>query len=127
MVRLNSDIPVSHKWSYVLYAGTYKWACSNVIHSNYELNIKKSFNCFYSYAVRTNPADVARVESKTLICTENKYDTVPHQKEGVKCSVGQWADPIEMKEKLQGLFKGCMKGIFGVLIWILLLALEFYY
>ena len=63
-----------------------------------------------SYAVRTNPADVARVESKTLICTENKFDTVPHTKDGVKCTVGQWADPTEMKEKLKGLFEGCMKG-----------------
>lgn len=69
--------------------------------------LDKMDNC---YAVRTNPADVARVESKTLICTENKYDTVPHTKDGVKCSVGQWADPAEMKEKLHGLFQGCMKG-----------------
>ena len=54
---------------------------------------------------------MARVESKTVICTENKYETVPHTKEGVKCSVGQWAEPKEMKIKLQDLFKGCMKGI----------------
>lgn len=64
-------------------------------------------NC---YAVRTNPADVARVESKTLICTENKHDTIPHHKDGVKCTVGQWAEPNEMKGKLQDLFQGCMTG-----------------
>eukprot|EP00111_Clytia_hemisphaerica_P024730 TCONS_00072895-protein len=69
--------------------------------------LEKMDNC---YAVRTNPADVARVESKTLICTENKHDTVPHTKDGVRCSVGQWTEPKEMKEKLQGLFQGCMKG-----------------
>lgn len=65
---------------------------------------------YFSYAVRTNPADVARVESKTLICTENKYDTIPHHAEGIDCTVGQWADPKEMKGKLHELFKGCMRG-----------------
>lgn len=64
-------------------------------------------NCF---AVRTNPADVARVESKTLICTEDKYETVPHTKEGVEGTVGKWADPTQMKGHLDNLFSGCMKG-----------------
>lgn len=64
-------------------------------------------NC---YAVRTNPADVARVESKTLICTKNKNDTIPHHKEGVQCRLGQWCDPDEMDKKIDVLFEGCMKG-----------------
>lgn len=64
-------------------------------------------NC---YAVRTNPADVARVESKTLICSKNKHDTIPHHKEGVQCRLGQWCDPDEMDKKLDVLFEGCMKG-----------------
>lgn len=69
--------------------------------------LDKLDNC---YAVRTNPADVARVESKTLICTEDKYETVPHCKEGVDGTLGKWADPNEMAGKLDELFKGCMKG-----------------
>lgn len=61
-------------------------------------------------AVRTNPADVARVESKTLICSKNKHDTIPHHKEGVNCRLGQWCDPDVMDKKLDVLFTGCMKG-----------------
>jgi len=64
-------------------------------------------NC---YVVRTNPADVARVESKTLICSKNKHDTIPHHKEGVNCRLGQWRDPDEMDQHLNKLFDGCMKG-----------------
>jgi len=62
-------------------------------------------NCF---AVRTNPADVARVESKTVICSKNRHDAVPTPAPGVKGTVGTWADPAEMEEKLKGLFTGCM-------------------
>lgn len=69
--------------------------------------LEKLDNC---YAVRTNPADVARVESKTIICTDTKNETIPTPKDGVKGEVGQWADPAEMEAKLGELFKGCMKG-----------------
>lgn len=69
--------------------------------------LEKLDNC---YAVRTNPADVARVESKTIICTDNKNETIPTPKDGVKGQVGQWAKPDEMENKLTDLFTGCMKG-----------------
>jgi len=64
-------------------------------------------NC---YAVRTNPADVARVESKTVICSKIKEDAIPTPAPGVKGSVGTWADPVEMEKKLKDLFSGCMAG-----------------
>ena len=64
----------------------------------------------FSYSVRTNPADVARVESRTVICTKNKNETIPTPKEGVKGQVGQWSDPDEMDAKLNILFTNCMKG-----------------
>ncbi|XP_057291772.1 phosphoenolpyruvate carboxykinase, cytosolic [GTP]-like isoform X2 [Hydractinia symbiolongicarpus] len=69
--------------------------------------LEKMDNCF---AVRTNPADVARVESKTVICTKDKHESIPHAKEGVQGRLGQWADPDEMEKKLTKLFDGCMKG-----------------
>ena len=53
---------------------------------------------------------MARVESKTLICSKNKHDTIPHHKEGVNCRLGQWRDPDEMDAHLEKLFDGCMKG-----------------
>jgi len=69
--------------------------------------LDKLDNC---YAVRTNPADVARVESKTVICSEKKEEAIPTPADGVKGVVGTWADPAQMEEKLEKLFKGCMAG-----------------
>jgi len=69
--------------------------------------LHKLDNC---YAVRTNPADVARVESKTLICTPTRAETIPTPAEGAAGKLGHWMDPDQMDEHLEKLFHGCMKG-----------------
>lgn len=64
-----------------------------------------------SWLATTDPADVARVESRTVISTHLKYDTVPHVKEGVKGTLANWMSPEDMESALDARFPGCMKGI----------------
>ena len=78
----------------------YDTLCDQMVASGtfIRLNEEKRPN---SFLCRSDPRDVARVEGKTYVCSLNKVDSGP---------TNNWMHPYEMKEKLNTLFRGCMKG-----------------
>ena len=63
-----------------------------------KLNEKKRPDC---YLFRSDPSDVARVEARTFIACASAEDAGP---------TNNWRDPVELKQTMTELYRGCMQG-----------------
>uniref|UniRef100_A0A4W4EWY9 phosphoenolpyruvate carboxykinase (GTP) n=1 Tax=Electrophorus electricus TaxID=8005 RepID=A0A4W4EWY9_ELEEL len=69
--------------------------------------LPKYVNCWLA---RTDPKDVARVESKTVIVTRQQRDTVPIPCNGAKSQLGNWMSETDFQKAKEERFPATMTG-----------------
>ncbi|KFP33002.1 Phosphoenolpyruvate carboxykinase, cytosolic [GTP] [Colius striatus] len=68
--------------------------------------LRKYENCWLAL---TDPRDVARIESKTVIITQEQRDTIPIPKTGTS-QLGRWMSEEDFEKAFNTRFPGCMQG-----------------
>jgi phosphoenolpyruvate carboxykinase (GTP) len=81
-------------------AGEYQRICGELVEAGVFLPLNEEKRPG-SYLCRSDPRDVARVEDRTFICSENESDAGP---------TNNWMAPEQMKSTMTGLYEGCMEG-----------------
>ncbi|XP_041944832.1 phosphoenolpyruvate carboxykinase, cytosolic [GTP] [Alosa sapidissima] len=92
--------------------------CDGTLEENYAIltqmeeqgMIKKLHKYDNCWLVRTDPRDVARVESRTVIVTQEQRNAVPCPVGGGVSQLGRWMSPEEFDKASSQRFPGCMKG-----------------
>ncbi|MFM8002830.1 MAG: phosphoenolpyruvate carboxykinase (GTP), partial [Actinomycetota bacterium] len=97
-------------WSQVLQPDAVHWCdgsqaeydamCEKLVQSGTftKLDDARRPNSFWAHS---DPGDVARVEDRTFICSENKLDAGPNN---------NWRAPAEMRAEMTSLYTGAMRG-----------------
>lgn len=76
----------------------YDMLCQQMVQTGVFVPLPKKENCFLA---RSTEDDVARLESRTIVCFENKELGGP---------TNNWEEPAKMRKRLHELLKGCMHG-----------------
>ena len=78
--------------------GEYERLMNRMVSSGMAIPLKKRPQ---SFLFRSQPSDVARIESRTYISTANRDDAGP---------TNNWVAPEELKATMKGLYRECMRG-----------------
>ncbi len=78
--------------------GEYEQLMNRMVSSGMAIPLKKRPQ---SFLFRSQPSDVARIESRTYISTANRDDAGP---------TNNWVAPEELKATMKGLYRECMRG-----------------